>query len=159
MWALDVAFSQEALTLLQQLDIRLFSGNEIKIHEQSQIYDFQESAKVIHLPIKYFPSYCIPNWDYLLDHKVSNKTVNTSAETRWMFLCRLSSCRCKNKGTVKSPAPLFWHTAAGPARPTHISGVFGRGKLWNLTASSLRSQLVKFITWWVGKSYPFPAFM
>lgn len=74
-WALMWLFSQEALLLLQQWDIRLFSGNEIRIHKQSQISDFQESANV-----KYFPSYCIPGWDYLLDHKVSNKTLLTQVQ-------------------------------------------------------------------------------
>lgn len=57
--------------------IRLLSGKEIRIHKQSQVYDFPETANIIHLQIKYFPSYFIPNWDYLLDHKVSNKTLLT----------------------------------------------------------------------------------
>ena len=62
---------------------------------------------------------------------------------------------CKSKGSVKSNRPLFWHTAAGPVGPTHIWGWCGRGKLWNLIASALRNQPVKFITCLGWKSAPF----
>lgn len=40
----------------------------------------QETANIIHLEMKYFPSYCIPNLDHLLYHKVSNKILLTQVQ-------------------------------------------------------------------------------